>query len=50
MKNSEIVIPLDDRDAALLPPLHEYFKSFWSDTSQGTSRALQQVDRQHAYR
>lgn len=29
-----IEIPLDDRDAALLPPLHEYFKSFWSDTSQ----------------
>ena len=29
-----IEIPLDDRDAKLLPPLYEYFKSFWSDTSQ----------------
>lgn len=27
-------IPLDDRDSELLPPLHEYFKSFRSDTSQ----------------
>jgi hypothetical protein len=29
-----IEIPLDDRDGKLLPPLYEYFKSFWSDTSQ----------------
>lgn len=29
-----IEIPLDDNDAKLLPSLHEYFKSFWSDTSQ----------------
>ena len=29
-----IEIPLDDRDAKLLPSLYEYFKSFWSDTSQ----------------
>jgi hypothetical protein len=29
-----IEIPLDDRDAQLLPQLHEYFKSFRSDTSQ----------------
>ena len=29
-----IEIALDDRDAKLLPPLYDYFKSFWSDTSQ----------------
>jgi epsilon-lactone hydrolase len=29
-----IEIPLDGRDAKLLPPLYEYFKSFWSDTSE----------------
>jgi len=23
--------PLDARDRELLPPLHEHFKSFWSD-------------------
>ena len=35
MEDRELIeIPLDDRDAELLPPLHEYFKSFWSDTSQ----------------
>lgn len=28
-----IEIPLDDRDLRILPPLHAYFKSFWSDTS-----------------
>lgn len=27
-------IPLDGRDAELLPALHAYFKSFWSDTSE----------------
>lgn len=31
---NSIEIPLDDSDAKLLPPLYEYFKSFWSDTSQ----------------
>jgi monoterpene epsilon-lactone hydrolase len=30
-----IEIQLDGRDAVLLPRLHQYFKSFWSDTSQG---------------
>lgn len=25
-------IPFDDRDAELLPPLHEYLKSSWPDT------------------
>ena len=35
MEDRELIeIPLDDRDAKLLPPLYEYFKSFWSDTSQ----------------
>lgn len=29
-----IEIPLDDSDAKVLPSLHEYFKSFWSDTSE----------------
>lgn len=27
-----IEIPLNDRDLQMLPPLHAYFKSFWSDT------------------
>lgn len=34
MSRDLIEIPLDDSDAKLLPPLYEYFKSFWSDTSQ----------------
>src|SRR5215510_11920984 len=35
MEDRELIeIPLDDRDAERLPPLYEYFKSFWSDTSQ----------------
>ena len=35
MEDREVIeIPLDDRDAKLLPPLYEYFRSFWSDTSQ----------------
>src|SRR5262245_15208451 len=35
MEDRELIeIPLDDRDAPLLPPLYEYFKSFWSDTSE----------------
>lgn len=29
-----IEIPLDERDAELLPSLYESFKSFWSDTSE----------------
>jgi acetyl esterase/lipase len=40
MEDQELIeIPLDDRDAEMLPPLHEYFKSFWSDTSQEHPRA-----------
>lgn len=34
MTHLSIEIPLDARDAELLPSLHEYFKSFWSDTSE----------------
>ena len=44
-----IEIPLDDRDAKLLPPLYEYFKSFWSDTSQ-EPRAHYNTYSQHADR
>jgi hypothetical protein len=33
MKDRELMeIPLDDRDAELLPPLHEYLKSYWPGT------------------
>ena len=35
MDDRELIeIPLDDRDAELLPAPHEYFKAFWSDTSE----------------
>lgn len=44
-----IEIPLGDHDAELLPPLHEYFKSFWSDTAPGkcthAARSSQDVER-----
>ena len=35
MEDRELIeIRLGDRDAELLPPLREYFKSYWSDTSE----------------
>ena len=34
MDHDSIEIPLGDSDAKLLPSLYEYFKSFWSDTSE----------------
>jgi hypothetical protein len=51
MEDRELIeIPLDDRDAALSPTLHEYFKSFWSDTSLEPCVKFNEFIAQHADR